>query len=115
MHGHRLLPQHYPLTAAAPKLSVSPGSMRFSTQNPAQVLTVRNAEGGGPLNFTATITGNNSFFLLLWFISCQEIQFIIPVFLLAVICANCMRPRREFLPKIVPRASALFWNASTLS
>jgi uncharacterized protein (TIGR03437 family) len=49
------------LTAAAPKLSVSPGSMRFSPQNSAQALTVRNAGGGGPLKFTVTIAGNNSF------------------------------------------------------
>ena len=49
------------LAAAAPKLSVSPGSMRFSSQNATQLLAVRNAGGGGPLNFTATIAGNNSF------------------------------------------------------
>src|SRR6266571_605177 len=35
------------------------------------------------------------------------------VFSAAEICANCMRPRRQFPQKNVPRACALFWNAST--
>lgn len=49
------------VTAAPPKLSTSPGSLRFSRPNPEQVLVVHNSGGGGPLNFTANVAGSSSF------------------------------------------------------
>ena len=49
------------LAVAKPNLTTSPASMRFSKANPQQLLTVRNSGGGGPLNFTATVNGRNSF------------------------------------------------------
>ena len=49
------------IVVAKPGLSTSPGSMRFSKVNPQQLLALHNSGGGGPLNFTATVNGSNSF------------------------------------------------------
>ena len=49
------------LAAGMPNLSVTSTSMRFSRQNPEEVLVVHNAGSGGPQNFTASVGGSSSF------------------------------------------------------
>lgn len=48
-------------TAGTPQLSVFPSTMRFTKHVPMEGLVVHNSGSGGPLNFTATVNGKNSF------------------------------------------------------
>ena len=49
------------VTAGTPQLSVFPSTMRFTKHVPVEALVVHNSGPGGPLNFTATVNGRNSF------------------------------------------------------
>ncbi len=48
-------------TAGTPQLSIFPSTMRFTKHVPLEALVVHNTGSGGPLSFTATVNGKNSF------------------------------------------------------